>query len=77
MPQMQNEMVVGGPLFDDGSPSGKRQRRMALRRRRRHTACRRRDGKPIDQFGWGKPIHGLALTKIDGRATVLVSDAKV
>ena len=34
------------------------------------------NGKPIDQFGWGKPIHGLALTKIDGRATVLVSDAE-
>ncbi|MBN8625455.1 MAG: redoxin domain-containing protein [Planctomycetes bacterium] len=76
VPQMQNEMVVGGPLFDDGSPSGKDNGAWLFAGADGTLHVVAADGKPIDQFGWGKPIHGLALTKIDGRATVLVSDAE-
>lgn len=34
------------------------------------------DGRAIDVFAWGEPLHGLAVGAIDGVATLFVSDAK-
>ncbi|MGC3966990.1 MAG: redoxin domain-containing protein [Pirellulales bacterium] len=70
VPQMQNEMLVGGPVFDEGPGAWL----IAGADGTLHIVGH--DGKPIDSFGWGKAIHGLATARIDGRATILVSDAE-
>jgi outer membrane lipoprotein-sorting protein len=34
------------------------------------------DGRPIDTFAWGEPLHGLAVATIDGAPALVLSDAK-
>jgi len=34
------------------------------------------DGKPVDAFAWGKPLHGLAVGAIEGVPTLFLSDDK-
>lgn len=70
VPQMQNEMVVGGRVFDEGPGVWV----FAGADGTVHLVAA--DGKPIDQFATGEAIHGLALGMLDGRATLFISDAK-
>ncbi len=70
VPQMQNEMVVGGRVFDEGPGAWV----LAGADGTVHLVAP--DGKPIDQFATGEAIHGIALGTLDGHATLFISDAK-
>ena len=70
VPQMQNEMVVGGRVFDEGPGAWV----FAGADGTVHLVAA--DGKPLDQFATGEAIHGLALGTLDDRATLFISDAK-
>lgn len=70
VPQMQNEMVGGGRVFDDGPGAWV----FAGADGSIHLVAP--DGKPIDQFATGEAIHGIALGTLDGHATLFISDAK-
>lgn len=70
VPEMQNELVVGGKLFDDG------QGVWVFVGADGTVHIVGADGQPIDSFGWGEAIRGIALGALDGRATLFLSDAK-
>ena len=70
VPQMQNEVVVGGRVFDEGPGAWV----FAGADGSIHLVAP--DGKPIDQFATGEAIHGIALGTLDGHATLFISNAK-
>lgn len=70
VPEMLNEMVVGGKVLKDGTglwvfagADGTLHLLDAT-------------GKPVDAFGWGAAIRGLAIGMLDDLPTLFVSDEK-
>jgi len=70
VPHMQSEMVVGGKVLPDGTGLWI----FAAADGTIHFVDK--EGKPVDSFAWGSPIHGLALGLVDELPTLLVSDEK-
>jgi hypothetical protein len=70
VPEMQNEMIIGGKLLKDGTGLWV----MAGADGTLHFVDVA--GKPIDSFAWGSAIRGLAIGTLDGEPALLVSDEK-
>lgn len=69
-PELQNEMIASGKLLS-GEPG------MWIFAGADGTVhLVGGDGRAIDDFAWGEPLHGLAVGTIDGVATLFISDAK-
>lgn len=67
VPEMQNEMVVGGKLFDQGPGVWV----FAAADGSIHIVGI--DGKPLDSFAAGEAIHGLAVGQLAGRPALVYS----
>lgn len=70
VPEMLNEMIVGGKVLKDGTGL------WVLAGADGTLHFLDSAGKPIDSFGWGTAIRGLAVGMLDELPTLFVSDEK-
>ncbi|MCE9606911.1 MAG: redoxin domain-containing protein [Planctomycetia bacterium] len=70
VPEMQNEMIVGGKLLKDGTGLWV----VAGADGTLHFLDVA--GKPLDSFAWGAAIRGLAIGTLDGAPALFISDEK-
>jgi hypothetical protein len=69
-PELHNEMIAWGRLIADEPATWI----FAAADGSVHLVAA--DGRPVDSFAWGEPLHGLAVATIDGKATLVISDEK-